>query len=383
MEHHDEKRLEYQVLPFFNALLPNEDGGYGAQCSYAIEDRGSTTTSLRIDPALSEALTKVMNGSKKKARPVLTAREQKTLQKRLPCNSVRSNSFENEQSSRAPTWRMGSAPQMGYKIFPPGVYEYSFEITLDHRCPETMNLPMGSVHWRLESLVERHGTFKTNLRGKQEVLVVRAPQINAEDQLLEPIDFTQSYDEVRCNTLIQGRAFPIGGKMPVVFRFTPLEKVEVRGVWISIVEETKYYCRDGLHRKEGAKREVRVFEKQAGQPTREEYKGVNVRFLEGGELSPEQRAQARAQAESLRNQVSLATGVAPEPLPEAGDNLLGDLDLGLDHFISQTVMEVDLQLPTCEQMRKDTSKILHPSSSFKSSHVEHFVKASQFVGFCL
>jgi hypothetical protein len=81
--------------------------------------------------------------------------------------------------------------------------------------------------------------------------------------------------------------------------------------------------------------------------------------------------------------VSLATGVAPEPLPEAGDNLLGDLDLGLDHFISQTVMEVDLQLPTCEQMRKDTSKILHPSSSFKSSHVEHFVKASQFVEFCL
>ncbi|OBT53459.1 hypothetical protein VE04_06142 [Pseudogymnoascus sp. 24MN13] len=376
-EHHDETRLEYQVLPFFNALLPNEDGGYGAQCSYAIEDRGPTTTSLRIDPALSEALTKVMNGSKKKARPVLTAREQKTLQKRLPCSSVRSNSFGNEQSSRAPTWRMGSAPQMGYKIFPPGVYEYSFEITLDHRCPETMNLPMGSVHWRLESLVERHGTFKTNLHGKQEVLVVRAPQINAEDQLLEPIDFTQSYDEVRCNTLIQGRAFPIGGKMPVVFRFTPLEKVEVRGVWISIVEETKYYCRDGLHRKEGAKREVRVFEKQAGQPTREEYKGVNVRFLEGGELSPEQRAQARAQAESLRNQVSLATGVAPEPLPEAGDNLLGDLDLGLDHFISQTVMEVDLQLPTCEQMRKDTSKILHPSSSFKSSHVEHFVKASQ------
>ncbi|ELR07558.1 hypothetical protein VC83_07626 [Pseudogymnoascus destructans] len=372
VEHHDEKRLEYQVLPFFNALLPNEDDGYGAQCSYVIENRGPTTTSLRIDPALSEALTKVMNGSKK--RPVLTAREQKTLQKRLPCSSVRSNSFGNEQSSRAPTRRMGSASQTGYKIFPPGVYEYSFEITLDHRCPETMNLPMGSVHWRLESLVERHGTFKTNLRGKQEVLVVRAPQVNAEDQLLEPIDFTQNYDEVLCNTLIQGRAFPIGGKLSVVFTFTPLEKVEVRGVWISIVEDTKYYCRDGLHRKEGTKREVRVFEKQAGQPTPEEYERVDVRFLQGGELSPERRVQARAQAESLRNQVSIATGVAPEPLPEAGDNLLGDLDLGLDHFISQTVMEVDLQLPTCEQMRKSTSKILHPSSSFTSSHVEHFAK---------
>jgi hypothetical protein len=383
VEHHDEKRLEYQVLPFFNALLPNEDGGYGAQCSYVIEDRGPTTTSLRIDPALSEALTRVMNGSTKKVRPVLTAREQKTLQKRLPCSSVRSNSFGNEQASKASTRRIGSAPQIGYKMFPPGVYEYSFEITLDHRCPETMNLPMGSVHWRLESLVERHGTFKSNLRGKQEVLVVRAPQANAEDHLLEPINFTQKYDQVLCNTLIQGHAFPIGGKLPVVFKFTPREKVEVRAVWISIVEETKYYCRGGLHHKEGATREVKLFEKKAGQPTPEEYEGVDVRFLQGGELSPEQRAQARVQAEALRNQVSLATGVAPEPLPDAGDNLLGDLDLGLDHFIGQTVMEVDLKLPTCEQMRKSTSKILHPSSSFRSSRVKHFVKASQFVRFYL
>lgn len=278
---------------------------------------------------------------------------------------------------------MASAPQTGYKIFPPGVYEYSFEITLDHRCPETMNLPMGSVHWRLESLVERHGTFKTNLRGKQEVLVVRAPQINAEDHLLDPIHFTQSYDEVICHVLIQGGAFPIGGKMPVVFTFTPLEKVEVRGVWISILEETRYYCQKGLHSKKGTEREVRVFEKKAGQPISEEYGGVDVRFSEGGELSLEQRAQARAQAESLRLQVSVATGVAPEPLPEAGDNLLGDIDLGLDHFVGQTVMEVDLQLPTCEQMRKSTSKILHPSSSFKATHVEHFAKASRFVRLCL
>ncbi|OBT62283.1 hypothetical protein VE03_08576 [Pseudogymnoascus sp. 23342-1-I1] len=369
-QHHDEKRLKYQVLPFFNALLPTQDDGYGAQCSYALEDRGPTASSLKIDPALSEALSKVMEGSKNKPRPVLTAREQKVLQRRLSCSTVIS---ENEQSSGASTRRLGSAPQTGYKIFPPGVYEYSFEITLDHRCPETMNLPMGSVHWRLESLVERHGAFKTSLRGKQEVLVVRAPQVNAEDHLLEPISFTQSYDEVICHVLVQGSAFPIGGKMPVVFTFTPLEKVEVRAVWISILEETRYHCHNGLHSKDGAKREVKVFEKRAGKPISEEYEGVDVRFSEGGELSPEQRVVARAQAESLRRQVSAVTGVAAEPLPEAGDNLLGDIDLGLDHFIGQTVMEVDLQLPTCEQMRKSASKILHPSSNFpKATNVEHF-----------
>ncbi|KAL5347701.1 hypothetical protein ACLOAV_007110 [Pseudogymnoascus australis] len=374
-----ECKLEYQVLPFFNALLPNQDDGFGAQCSYALEDCGPTASSLKIDPALSEALSKVMDGSKKKPRPVLTAHEQKVLQRRLSCSMVRPSSFENEQSSGASTRRMASTPQKGYKLFPPGVYEYSFEITLDHRLPETMNLPMGSVHWRLESRVERHGAFKTSLLGKQEVLVVRAPQVNAEDHLLEPISFTQSYEEVICHVLIQGSAFPIGGKMPVVFTFTPLEKVEVRAVWISILEETKYSCHNGLHSKDGTKREVKVFEKRAGKPVSEEYGGVDVRFSEGGELSPEQRVEARAQAESLRRQVSAATGVSAEPLPEAGDNLLGDLDLGLDHFIGQTVMEVDLQLPTCEQMRKSTSKILHPSSSFiKTTNVEHFVKASRF-----
>ena len=302
-------------------------------------------------------------------------------QKRLSVGSVRSNSFETEQSSGASTRRITSAPQTGYKIFPPGVYEYSFEITLDHRCPETMNLPMGSVRWRLESLVERHGTFKTNLRGTQEVLVVRAPQVQAEDQLYEPQSFLRHYDDVNCHILIQGTAFPIGGKIPITFRFTPLEKVEVHEIWLSILEETTYYCKNRALSKK-TDREVKIFEKKAGRPIPEEFGGGDVRFTEGGELSPELRAKARAQAESLRQQMSNATGVAPEPLPEASDNLLGDLDLGLDHFISQTVMEVDLMLPTCEKMRKSTSKILHPSSSFKVTQVEHFLKASRYVRLC-
>ncbi|KFY00481.1 hypothetical protein O988_03283 [Pseudogymnoascus sp. VKM F-3808] len=365
----DEKRLQYQVLPFFNALLPREDDGYGAQCSYVLEDQGPTTSSLRIDPALADALAKVMDGNKKKKKPVLTASEQK----RLSIGSVRSSSFEADRSSEASTRQIASKPQTGYKIFPPGTYEYNFEITLDHRCPETMNLPFGSVHWRLESLVERHGHFRTKLRGDQEVLVVRAPQANAEDQLSDPIDFTRTYDDLLCHVLIQGGAFPIGGKIPVQFTFTPLEKVEVRALWVAIVEETKYYCKNKLHSKKREK-EVKIFNKKAGQPVSEEFAGSDVRFSQGGELSPERRAEARAQAQSLRHQVSVATGVAPEPLPEAGDNLLGDIDLGLDHFVGQTVMEVDLQLPTCDQMRKSTSKILHPSSSFKSTHVEHFIK---------
>lgn len=373
MRHHEERGLEYQVLPFFNALLPTEDDGYGAQCSYVLDDQGPTTSSLRIDPALSDALTKVMDQNKKRPKPVLTAREQK----RQSYSSVRSNSFGTEQPSGALTRQLASTPQTGYKVFPPGVYEYSFAITLDHRCPETMNLPMGSVHWRLESLVERSGPFRANLRGKQEVLVVRAPQVHAEDHLLEPTTFIQNYDELICHVLIQGGAFPIGGKIPIIFTFTPLEKVEVRAIWISIVEETKYFCKNGLHSKKGAQREVRLLEKRAGQPISEEYAGVDVRFPEGGELSPERRTQARAQAESLRRRVSTVTGNIPEPLPAAGSNLLGDIDLGLDHFVGQTVMEADLQLPTCEQMRKSTSKILHPSSSFKkSTEVKHFIKAS-------
>ncbi|KFY23512.1 hypothetical protein V493_05816 [Pseudogymnoascus sp. VKM F-4281 (FW-2241)] len=327
MRHFDYSRLDYQVLPFFNALLPSDDTGYGAQCKYDLKDKGPTTSSLRIDPALAEALTKVMEGyGGRKQKPVLTAREQK----RLSLGSVQSTSVENRQSSGA------STRQTGYKIFPPGIYEYSFAITLDHRRPETMNLPFGSVHWRLESLVERHGAFRTNLRGKQEVLVVRAPQVNAEDHLEEPITFTRKYNEVNCHVLIQGGAFPVGGKIPVVFTFTPLEKVEVRAVDISILEKTVYSCKNGLHSKKGEDREIRLFEKRAGHPLSEEFEKVGLRFLHGGELTPEQRADARAQAESMRHNLAAAAGVAPEPLPEDGDNLLGAIDLGLDHFIGQT-----------------------------------------------
>ncbi|KFY13750.1 hypothetical protein V492_03052 [Pseudogymnoascus sp. VKM F-4246] len=331
VKYHEEIQMDnYQVLPFFNALLPPEDDGYGAQCTYTINDQVPTTSSLRIDSVLADALNKVVGKDQKKA---LTASEQK----RLSGSAVRSNSFGTAQASGASGRRMASAPQTGYKIFPPGVYEYSFAIALDHKLPETMNLPYGNVHWKLESLVERQGPLRQNLRGNQEVLVVRAPQAQAEDQLLEPFEFTQTYKELACHVLVQGHAFPIGGKMSVQLTFTPIEKVEMRAVSISIIEEPVYSARGGAVINEGDTREVRLFEKRAGQPVSEEYGGVVWKFKEGGD-NPELRAQARDQAESLRGQTATATGVDPEPLPEAVDNILGPIDLGLDHFIGQTRM---------------------------------------------
>ena len=66
----------------------------------------------------------------------------------------------------------------------------------------------------------------------------------------------------------------------------------------------------------------------------------------------------------------------PEPLPPPSDNLLGDIDLGLEHLITQTEIEMEVQLPTCAKMMKDKSKAIHPDTMFQNIVVHHWIKVS-------
>jgi arrestin-related trafficking adapter 3/6 len=366
IEHKEEKKIRYQVIPFYNSLFSADDG-YGAQCNYVLRNCEPSSSTTSLNTQLADALTNATRSSRSSS--LLSTREQK----RLSLNTNQSRSFQNGSSSGT------STPRKGYKTFHPGVYEYSFEITLDHTCPETMNLPMGSVRWLLESIVERSGAFKPNLHGTQEVLVVRAPHINSQE-LSEPININKDWEEqIHYEILISGKAFPIGAKMPIAFKFTPLQKIQLHRVRIFVTETVTYHCRKKRYSRYDNTRTVLVLEKRANTPLSPDYEGAEVRFPEGGEVTPEQRAQARAQAESWRKRVARATGTTPEPLPEASDSLMGDIDLGLDHLVGQTEMEVDVQLPTCEQMRQDKSKIIHPDSTFKDIEVNHWLKASRYV----
>lgn len=360
----EEEKIRYQVLPFYNALYSGADVGYGAQCNYVLKNKeaSSSTTSL-------QNIELGRNKLPKKRSDTFSSRDQR----RLSIQNVQQRSFNKSESAATTT------QQKGYKTFHPGVYEYSFEIPLDHTCPETMGLPMGSVKWILDAIVERAGTFKPNLHGQQEITVVRAPDQNSMEAV-EPIAISRKWeDQLHYDIVISGKAFPIGGKIPIAFKLTPLAKVQCHRIKVYATENVDYYCRGKkVTRKDGQKR-ILLLERNAGKPLAPEYAGSTVNMVAGGELSPPAREHARKLAQTFRNRMAKHENpdAEPAPLPPPSDNLLGDIDLGLDHLIAQTEIEMEVQLPTCAMMLKDKSKQLHPDTAYTNIVVHHWIKVSE------
>lgn len=287
--------------------------------------------------------------------------------------NVSQRSFNKSESSATTT------QQKGYKTFHPGVYEYSFEIPLDHTSPESMSLPKGNVRWVLDALVERAGTFKPNLHGEQEVCVVRAPDLN-EMEGVEPIAITRNWeDQLHYDIVVSGKAFPIGGKIPIAFKLTPLAKVQCHRIKVYATENVDYYCRGKKVFRRDVQKKILLLERNAGQPLAPQFAGSSVSFSAGGELSPAAREHARIVAQNVMDRTTkhLDPRSPPPTLPPPSESLLGELELGLEHLITQTEMEVEVQLPTCAQMLKDKSRALHPDTAWQNIEVHHWIKVSE------
>ncbi|ESZ96405.1 hypothetical protein SBOR_3237 [Sclerotinia borealis F-4128] len=359
-----EESLRTQVLPFFNALYEGSEVGYGTQCNYYLRDKSGTTTITALDSSSSGIST--LLGARSRANTLMSSKESK----RLSLHNNQSRSFQKGDSPNGPT-----PQQRGYKTFHPGVYEYNFEIPIDNNCPETTKLPSATITWQVETLVERAGAFRANLFGVKEVPVIRTPTIESLE-LVEPISISRNWDnQLHYDIMISGKSFPIGSRIPIAFKLTPLAKVQVHKIRIYITESIDYTTSDRtVTRKDKSLKKILLLEKLAGKPLAKEYKSSEVRVLRGGELSVEDRALARAAAQKERERVAVQFGRDPEPLPEQSENILGDIDLGLDHFAGSTELEMSVQLPTCEMMEKEKSKRINHDCSWKNVRVHHWFK---------
>ena len=283
---YEEEKLRYQVIPFYNAMYPTADVGYGAQCTYKLKNNeasSSTTTLQSIE---------LGRGSKRRS-DTLSSRDQR----RLSMQNVPARSFNKSESPATTT------QQKGYKTFHPGVYEYSFEIPMDHTLPESMNLPMGSVKWILDAIVERAGTFRPNLHGQQEVSVVRAPGQNSMESI-EPIAISRKWeDQLHYDIVISGKAFPIGGKIPIAFKLTPLAKVQCHRIKVYATENVDYYCRGKKVTRKDGQRRILLMERNAGKPLAPEYAGSSFNILAGGELPQTDRDRHRQMAQNFRSRI--------------------------------------------------------------------------------
>ncbi|KAF5966504.1 arrestin-related trafficking adapter [Fusarium coicis] len=354
----EEESLRTQVLTFFNAMNDGWESDYGNQCTYCLKSsspNGSSTNLVRPNP--SSSLTPHQNN--------LSAKEIK----RLSLQSVQSRSFQKGDSPIAtPT------QAKGYKVFYPGTYDYTFELPIDHHQLETTKLQYGSVKWELHATVDRAGAFKPNLHGTKEVSIVRVPdQLSLE--MTEPISISRQWeDQLHYDIVISGKSFPIGSKIPIAFKLTPLAKVQVHKLKVYVTESIEYWTNDKRVTRKDPGRKILLLEKSAGKPLDSSYASSEIRTLRGGELDPEQRREAREAAARRRAQDAARRQTTAEPLPEPSANLLGDLDLGLETIWGSTEIEANVQIPTCEMMAKNKELRLNPDCSWKNVNVFHWIK---------
>jgi hypothetical protein len=206
------------------------------------------------------------------------------------------------------------------------------------------------------------------------VSIVRLPdQMSLETT--EPISISRRWeDQLHYDIVISGKSFPIGGKIPIAFKLTPLAKVQVHKLKVFVTESIEYWTNDRRVTRKDPGRKILLLEKAAGKPLDSTWASSDMRTVRGGELSHEQRREAREMASQRRRADADRRRTNPEPLPEPSDNLLGDLDLGLESFWGSTEIEANVQIPSCEMMAKNKDLKLNPDCSWKNVNVYHWIK---------
>ncbi|ODQ55066.1 hypothetical protein SAICODRAFT_89218 [Saitoella complicata NRRL Y-17804] len=290
-EFYEEKEIMTHAWPFFNAQFPMAEHTHGAD---AFKPFGGPIQSSPLTTSTLPSLGKTNSRS-------FTKHEHTTTQMR------------------------------GYRIFPPGEYAYTFELPLDSKLPETIECDMGSVKYELEAIVERAGAFKSDLKGKTEIVLIRSPGEGSLEGS-EPIAISRNwYDQLHYDIVVSGKAFPIGQKIPIAFKLTPLAKVRVHRIKIFLTENVEYYCRNKkVHRLEPT-RKILLLEKSAD----------------------------NASASSSSN-----------PVQDGSDSLLGQLEGNLS--IGSTELEFSAQIPGCTP--KEKKEKLHFDTTYPNIRVHHWLK---------
>ena len=328
--------------PFFNAQFESAEKGTNADHVQLFKGpEGASTTVTKLEPlGASSPNASQVNLNPKDAR-------------KLALSVNQSRSFGKGDP---PPGGPGVAAK-GYRTFLPGDYIYNFELPLDSRLPETIDVELGSVKYELEATIERSGAFRANLTGSKEVTLIRAPAEGSLEQV-EPIAISRNWeDQLHYDIVISGKSFPLGTQVPIAFKLTPLAKVQCHRVKVLVTENIEYFCSNKrVHRMEPT-RKVQLFEKRADGPPTSTFPGSTMRVTAGGGIPYDMRARA-------------AAGEDVTPLDST--NLLGNLD---GDTVGPTEMEFSVQLPSCHTMKdRDRSQRLHFDTTYQNIQVHHWIK---------
>ncbi|KAK0264299.1 hypothetical protein LTS09_001777 [Friedmanniomyces endolithicus] len=343
IEFEEQDTIMSHTWPFFNAQFENAERGTNADHVQLLKGSdGASSTVTRLDP--------LGRASPNSSSVNLSAKEARKLS--LQVNQSRSFGKGDTMPGAQ------SVVAKGYRTFLPGDYVYNFELPLDSRLPETIDVELGSVKYELEAEVTRSGAFRANLSGTKEVTLIRAPAEGSLEQV-EPIAISRNWeDQLHYDIVISGKSFPLGTKVPIAFKLTPLAKVQCHRIKVLVTENIEYFCSGKrVHRMEPT-RKVQLFEKRADGDHVSTFEGSEMRVTAGGGIPYDSRARA-------------ARGERVQPLDPT--NLLGNLEGEMN--IGPTEMEFNVQLPSCKDMReRDRSQRLHFDTTYQNIQVHHWIK---------
>ena len=334
--------------PFFNAQFQTAEG-HGADHVQQVKVPTTTTKELGAPGVTSSSVFGDFRRNSIATSGNFSMKESKQLSLQL----AHSRSFGKGEAASGST-----VAQKGFRTFTPGDYTYNFELPIDSRLPETINVDLGTVKYELEATVERAGAFRANLVGTKEVTLIRAPS-EGSLETVEPIAISRNWeDQLHYDIVISGKSFPLGAQVPIAFKLTPLAKVQCHRIKVYVTENIQYYTSNKrVHRLEPT-RKVQLFEKRADGPSLSAFPGSSVRITAGGGVAYDGREAAARGDESV---------------PRDPTNLLGDLEG--EHNVGPTEMEFNVQLPSCHTMdQKGTAYRIHFDTTYQHIQVHHWIK---------
>lgn len=140
-------------------------------------------------------------------------------------------------------------------IFQPGDYIYAFEQAIPLSCPESIHAAFGSVEYTLSATIERSGAFKSNLHARMPLEVIRTPSDSSVEET-EPIAISRDWeDQLHYDIVIASKDIVLDAFLPIAFKVTPMDKVNLHRIRIYLTETVEYYCKNKkVHRLEPSRK---------------------------------------------------------------------------------------------------------------------------------
>ncbi|EIW71659.1 hypothetical protein TREMEDRAFT_42980 [Tremella mesenterica DSM 1558] len=150
-----------------------------------------------------------------------------------------------------------------WQEFRKGTYNYPISFPIPTNTPPTVHGDFGTVIYKLKAVVVRAGALSPNLIEEMEVTMIATPQEDDLEETENVLVERQWEEQMRYQIALGGKAFPVGGLIPMGIRLMPLAKCKIHRITVALEEKADYYAQKRqVARHENPRRFVLAFYRQ-------------------------------------------------------------------------------------------------------------------------